>query len=115
MSNLLRDIFSDAYTDRYQKLAEELHAKAMEERKSVRLAPDREIPGLYVRVDKECAPGFAGDCCYCSTHTPEVGIVDGFWCLRHGWACGYGYTCPDNDYEGNVGWPEFERIKRAAT
>ena len=109
--NLLRDVFSDTSEDELLKLAEKIYSDCLKEREHVRLAPDKTCPGLYMRVDKKNARQFVGDCCFCSKHTPEIGIADGFWCLEHGWACGYGFTCPDNDYKENVGWPEFERIR----
>lgn len=54
---------------------------------------------------------FVGDCDSCSHSYGQCGVSEGALCDKHHITCGYGFTCPDNDSEQNVGWEEFEKIK----
>ena len=79
-----------------EKRMEEIHNKAIEDRKNVKLVQTND-PFLYRR---EPFSGFLGDCTYCSYYiNPNVGFVEGGWCKLCGVGCGGGFTCADNDSE----------------
>ena len=117
MANRLRDIFYPS-PEKQREMDEFLarcQAENLERRKLIRLvkANDSDISDapLYSAVP---FVGFTGDCEYCDHfHDPQRGFVTGGNCKKHSWrGCGYGFTCKDNTSTRNVGWDEFERIKK---
>lgn len=63
-----------------------------------------------------CAHPFAsflGDCEGCSNYCDtNRGFITGGHCTLHNIQCGYGFICKDNDSKDNIGWEEFEKIKK---
>lgn len=109
MGNKLREVFnnSEEQAREFKNMCEELTRKALEHRKGIKLVKE----GNLYSVEGYRLLAFIGDCSFCSHAGREDGKSEGVWCEKHGWACGWGFTCPDNDSEYNNDWDEFQRIK----
>lgn len=94
-----------------EKLAQRMklqESEFIESRKNIKLKP-AENKLLW---KSEPFDSFLGDCESCSYSEPIRSFVTGLWCKKHKIGCGYGFLCPENDSEYNVGWNEFEKIKK---
>lgn len=94
--------------DEHKEYYAEIRRKADEEKKKIKLVKDGRV--LYISRPF-CS--FVGDCESCSKFEKSgYNFVVGGKCLLHRIETGWGFICPDNDSKENIGWEEFERIKK---
>lgn len=94
--------------DEHKEYYAEICRKAEEKKQKIKLVKDGSV--LYV---SRPFGQFVGDCESCSKFVrSQYNFVEGGTCSIHKIDTGYGFICPDNDSKENIGWEEFERIKR---
>lgn len=93
MGNALRDIFcpSKEQEKAFKQWIKDIEKQSLKDRKGLKLVREDNI--LYVSKPFK---RFIGDCTFCNSFFDAGGATEGGFCVKHGIACGWGFTCKDN-------------------